>query len=886
MSGEVCLIMTPKLEELYNKLQSKYPKECEASLVNKNVFLGWVELCQKDKKENPNYIPSLNEVVHTAEKYKNMDGKSFLHLNTNTAVQEEINSNNEDVTRFAIDASKVDNSLEAFKKNVEKLKDISKDFSKKDSMPIELQKLPDSIFTMLKEHFTQHKELTENDYKELSKHIGFRPDGSIYNKQIVQELVDHLKAKGAKVIGREAMKEYLEKHPNVLQAIEGNREMQDIKAKAIANGTFMKAPNGKPTNLTEKQWLQVRTKAFKKWFGDWENDPKNASKVVDENGEPLVVYHGSRSKDKISVFNSYYEKGTFFSTSKNVGSIYATNENNLYSVFINSKNPLIIDNNGKDWNKINAEDLVVAAEKMFGISKEEYLESLGEDKILTTDGIIAAISRLSEEGNSPYDGFILKNVVETEGNEVATDIVTFKSNQIKSATDNNGEFSTENDDIQMFTTPEGEIYGFVDKDNNIYLDESIIDYSHPIHEYTHIWDRIVAKNYPDFWKQGVKLFKELDLWKEIENDENYGKAWKQIKGMTQDRLDNLIASEVHARVAGKMAEKEISDLANSKSSHKNIIEELKKWYEKFWEYVSRLVLGNDKVNSRSKISSIAKMTLGDFLSDANINQVNSNNIESFMHEFGTTSSQESEPIKISYTYRGTEKQIYTIKGSHIYNKDGKEVFAKDSKDRRKIFANLAVQQKRAVVVDYKGKQYVVNNRQQIISVTTGNEMQWREENGDRKEIIRLAETKFKELTKNSTSNSILNEVKETHTALEKDLGGDDNAKKEIKDTVKVAKKGLAFEEAVKGQESFFTKEEQDEIKKGLNGKNLQVMSVSRQTDPAFFSKEIVKFLEVNANKPLSDPTRVNAIEIWSKHDGLPIKDILDATKYGLTSFGS
>ena len=35
-------------------------------------------------------------------------------------------------------------------------------------------------------------------------------------------------------------------------------------------GTYMKAPNGKPTNLNEKQWVQVRTKAFKNWFGDWE----------------------------------------------------------------------------------------------------------------------------------------------------------------------------------------------------------------------------------------------------------------------------------------------------------------------------------------------------------------------------------------------------------------------------------------------------------------------------------------------------------------------------------------------------------------------------------------------------------------------------------------
>jgi hypothetical protein len=52
------------------------------------------------------------------------------------------------------------------------------------------------------------------------------------------------------------------------------------------------APNGKPSNLTDEQYRLVRTPAFKKWFGDWENSPQTASKVVDENAEPLVVYHG------------------------------------------------------------------------------------------------------------------------------------------------------------------------------------------------------------------------------------------------------------------------------------------------------------------------------------------------------------------------------------------------------------------------------------------------------------------------------------------------------------------------------------------------------------------------------------------------------------------
>jgi GNAT superfamily N-acetyltransferase len=60
----------------------------------------------------------------------------------------------------------------------------------------------------------------------------------------------------------------------------------------FSNGGLI-APNGKPSNLTPEQYKLVRTRAFKKWFGDWQNDPETASKVVDENGEPLVVYHST-----------------------------------------------------------------------------------------------------------------------------------------------------------------------------------------------------------------------------------------------------------------------------------------------------------------------------------------------------------------------------------------------------------------------------------------------------------------------------------------------------------------------------------------------------------------------------------------------------------------
>lgn len=57
-----------------------------------------------------------------------------------------------------------------------------------------------------------------------------------------------------------------------------------------ADGTkkrgWMKAPNGKPTKLTERQWVQVRTPAFKEWFGDWE---ANALLLTIENLSPIAV---------------------------------------------------------------------------------------------------------------------------------------------------------------------------------------------------------------------------------------------------------------------------------------------------------------------------------------------------------------------------------------------------------------------------------------------------------------------------------------------------------------------------------------------------------------------------------------------------------------------
>ena len=110
-------------------------------------------------------------------------------------------------------------------------------------------------------------------------------------------------------------------------------------------------------------------------------------------------------------------------------------------------------------------------------------------------------------------------------------------------------------------------------------------------------------------------------------------------------------------------------------------------------------------------------------------------LKGFKEFVGKPAQQTSEVETITYTPKGKQRQTYTIEGNKIFNSKGAEVFKEDSTDRNKIFANLAVKQGRAVVVNYKGTDYVVNNKQDIMSTVSGNIMNWGPENGNRKDIL-------------------------------------------------------------------------------------------------------------------------------------------------------
>lgn len=219
-------------------------------------------------------------------------------------------------------------------------------------------------------------------------------------------------------------------------------EEQAVIARSKAEGSYMRAPNGQATNLNEKQWAQVRTRAFKDWFGDWENNPDEASKVIDSNGEPKVVYHGTTNDDVERVWNerahTYDTTHKPFSTFKrtndglrNSGHFFSSDQQNaydygynIYDTFLNLRHPLVID----------AKDAFYTSIKYNGKEKDTY-----------------DWSKYAE--NAGYDGVIFKNVRDgVDNGALQTPVigyVAFKSNQIKSAIHNTGSFLESQDDIRF-----------------------------------------------------------------------------------------------------------------------------------------------------------------------------------------------------------------------------------------------------------------------------------------------------------------------------------------------------------------------------------------------------------------------------------------------------
>ena len=75
------------------------------------------------------------------------------------------------------------------------------------------------------------------------------------------------------------------------------------------------ASNGIVHNFSEKVNMNIQdvtqSQQFKRWFGDWQNRPENAGKIVDADGTTKVMYHGSPAQFAIFDKKKARSSGTY-----------------------------------------------------------------------------------------------------------------------------------------------------------------------------------------------------------------------------------------------------------------------------------------------------------------------------------------------------------------------------------------------------------------------------------------------------------------------------------------------------------------------------------------------------------------------------------------------
>ena len=288
---------------------------------------------------------------------------------------------------------------------------------------------------------------------------------------------------------------------NLIARIKSNslNETSDIgdvrfsRNEELTEERYNQAKSKGETELTFKQWQQVRSPEFKAWFGDWENDPENASKVVNERtGEPLVAYHGTGAefnvfdKNKAGAGNDKGLRGKGFYLSPNRTTSESYGEK-IIGAYVSLKNPF------RPSDFTSAEEV---AEHLTNRLSEQGYEDYTVDPFIfnvrnsfsVRNQYAGAFSSILKDAG--YDGVLYPNRQE---------IVAFDSNQIKSATDNTGAFSKENDDIRFSRTNTAQ--------SALDLAMTGVADSEPS-----VWDNLKSKDFSGFKERFNRAMGKVDEW--------------------------------------------------------------------------------------------------------------------------------------------------------------------------------------------------------------------------------------------------------------------------------------------------------------------------------------------------------------------------------------
>ena len=294
--------------------------------------------------------------------------------------------------------------------------------------------------------------LSEDERQQIFNEAGYDEQAAWENSKDYAHRRRQYEERAAREEGRQLFQ--------TVEDMTSSAEWQEMEVRLRANAANFDeagrplAPNGVPSRLDYREWVTVRTPSFIRWFGDWMNDPQNASKAIDRNGEPIVVYHGSPNEftafdpEMIGTRWLADDIGFFFSSDRSLAEeSYADNGGYLYPVFLNLRNPLVAND---AWSR-----------RFYG--RDVYWSD--DDAISLWDSNQQDIINAMQPEN---DGVIVHGARRYPDMYVA-----LRPEQIKSI-NNRGTFSSESNDILYQLSPEY-VRENMDYETKMPTDEAFLD---------------------------------------------------------------------------------------------------------------------------------------------------------------------------------------------------------------------------------------------------------------------------------------------------------------------------------------------------------------------------------------------------------------------------
>ena len=224
-----------------------------------------------------------------------------------------------------------------------------------------------------------------------------------------------------------------------------------LPARAFVERGERRKVEGEPAAMREPAKAPpTESAAFKKWFGD--------SKVVDAEGNPLVVYHASTSPIDEFKPKNYGTAGDhsyfYFAASESWSKKFArdslgVDKPSMHKVYLSIKNPLDLRGESRTpsgWiDFFDGIGVGVSDKLQSKLNAAPAKQEIAAWQLLRFDTPQngAMRERLIDSG---YDGIIMSDVV--RGKTDNTTFVSFNPTQIKSATGNIGTYDPENADIR------------------------------------------------------------------------------------------------------------------------------------------------------------------------------------------------------------------------------------------------------------------------------------------------------------------------------------------------------------------------------------------------------------------------------------------------------